>query len=217
MDEYRRILAEDIALINEASRQLEETNFGFDTKLQKELDSLMSKAYTRQDDLLRTLTEEIRGLEDDTDQAMMEEQKSLQNNLALLEKSKSILADTQAEKVKTSQIVVAEETEKQKLDQQVQEFQSKALITVDMEKNFPNLRRLKSLLYKGTRLTWGKSKNSKEADGSIIRGFVTSHDGADVQTFELDKTNLNKKCVQDFVWDYIGAGISNEWKKVGKS
>jgi hypothetical protein len=134
-----------------------------------------------------------------------------------LEKSKSILAEAQAEKVKKSQIVIAEETKKQKLDQQVQEVHSRGLTTVDMEKNFPNLRRLQSLLYKGTRITWAKNKKSKDKDGCIIRGFVCNHNGTDVQTFELDKSNLNNKCVHDFVWDYVGAGISNEWNKVGQS
>ena len=74
MNDYQRILAEDIAKINEASRQLEDTHFGFDTKRQKELDSLLSKAFTRQDDLLIKLTYEIRGLEEDTDQDLMQEQ-----------------------------------------------------------------------------------------------------------------------------------------------
>ena len=74
MNDYQRILAEDIAKINEASQQLEDTHFGFDTKRQKELDNLLSKALTRQDDLLKKLTYEIRGLESDTDDAMKQEQ-----------------------------------------------------------------------------------------------------------------------------------------------
>ena len=72
--DYQRILAEDISNINEASRKMEEKDFGFSVKLQKELDSLMSKAFTQQDELLMKLTEEIRGLEDDTDQALTNEQ-----------------------------------------------------------------------------------------------------------------------------------------------
>ena len=60
-----------------------------------------------------------------------------------------------------------------------------------MEKNFPNLRCLQKLLYKGTRITWAKNKKGKEKDGYIIRGFVVNHNGTDVQTFELDKSNLN--------------------------
>ena len=74
MNDYQRILAEDIAKINEATRQLEDTHFGFDTKRQKELDNLVSKAFTQQDDLLKKLTYEIRGLESDTDDAMKQEQ-----------------------------------------------------------------------------------------------------------------------------------------------
>ena len=137
--------------------------------------------------------------------------------MASLENSRSILAEAQAEKVKRSQIVIAEETKKQKLDQQVQELHSRGQTTVDMEKNFPNLRCLQKLLYKGTRITWAKNKKGKEKDGYIIRGFVVNHNGTDVQTFELDKSNLTNKNVHDFVWDYVGAGISNEWNKVGQS
>ena len=136
--------------------------------------------------------------------------------MALLNASKNTLANVQAEKVKRSQIVIEEETMKQKLDQQVQELYSRGRTTVDMEKNFPNLLRLKSLLYKGTKITWDKNRKSKDKDGSIIRGFVCNHNATDVQTFELDKSNLNKKCVHDFMWDYVAAGISNEWNKVGQ-
>ena len=76
MDDYQRILAEDFAIVNEAMRQIENTSFGFDPNLQKELESMMSKAFSKQDDILRKLTEEIRGLEDETDQAMTDEQVS---------------------------------------------------------------------------------------------------------------------------------------------
>ena len=58
----------------EAAKELEQTNFGLDPKLQKEIDSHMSKALSNQDDLLRKLTEEIRGLEDETDQSLSNEQ-----------------------------------------------------------------------------------------------------------------------------------------------
>ena len=134
-----------------------------------------------------------------------------------MEKVKSVLEQTKAKKVKESQAVIAEETEKKKIDEEVTELQNKALTTVDIEKNFPNQRRLQSLLYKGTRVSWAKNKKSKANDGDIIRGFVCNYNGTDVQTFELDKSNLSKKEVQDFVWDYIGAGIANGWKKLEQS
>ena len=134
-----------------------------------------------------------------------------------MERSESILADTKAQKIKASQEVLTQETEKKKIDKEVQEVQNKALTTVDIEKNFPNQRRLQSLLYKATRVTWGKDKKSKENRGNTIRGFACNYNATDVQTFELDKTNLSKECVQDFVWDYIGAGIANEWKKLEQS
>ena len=60
--------------LREFAKELEQTNFGLDPKLQKETDSLISKALSNQDDILRKLTEEIRGLEDETDQSLSNEQ-----------------------------------------------------------------------------------------------------------------------------------------------
>ena len=60
--------------LREFAKELEQTNFGLDPKLQKEIDSHISKALSTQDDLLRKLTEEIRGLEDETDQSLSNEQ-----------------------------------------------------------------------------------------------------------------------------------------------
>ena len=143
-------------------------------------------------------------------------QKCLENNEESLEKAKQTLQELQTEQTTAKQLLEAEEAEQKKINIEVQEVREKAMSTIDMEKSFPNQRRLQSLLYKGTRVTWGKSKKSKENE-DIIRGFVCNHTGTDVQTFELDKTNLSKKDVHDFIWDYIGAGIANEWKKVGQS
>ena len=60
--------------LREFAKELEQSNFGFDPKLQKEIDSQISKALSNQDDILRKLTEEIRGLEDETDQSLSNEQ-----------------------------------------------------------------------------------------------------------------------------------------------
>merc|ERR1711997_1276287 len=103
--------------------------------------------------------------------------------------AKQTLQELQTEQTTARQLLDAEE---KKINIEVQEVREKAMSTIDMEKSFPNQRRLQSLLYKGTRVTWGKSKKSKE-NGDIIRGFVCNHTGTDVQTFELDKTNLSKK------------------------
>ena len=60
--------------LREFAKELGQTNYGLDPKLQKEIDSQISKALSNQDDLLRKLTEEIRGLEDETDQSLSNEQ-----------------------------------------------------------------------------------------------------------------------------------------------
>ena len=61
-------------VLRETSNELEQINFGLDLKLQNEIDSSITKALSNQDDLLRKLTEEIRGLEDETDQALSNEE-----------------------------------------------------------------------------------------------------------------------------------------------
>ena len=211
--DYSTEMSTDTARIMEAIRLMNENNFGFDAKLQNSLDGLITKALAQQDELLKEQTLYIRGLEDEADQALADKQKCLEYSLARLERTKKMLDETQAEKVKASQLVVTEETSKGAVDKQVQELKDKALTTVDIEKNFPNQKRLQSLLYKATRVSWGKDKKSSDENGGkVIRGFVVNSTGTDVQTFELDKTNLDQKCVQDFVWDYVSAGIAKDWK-----
>ena len=77
------------------------------------------------------------------------------------QKMKEMLEEKRKEKVHASQVVVAEETSKGQVDKEVQELQDRALTTVDLEKNFPKQQRLQSLLYKGTRVSWGKTKKCK--------------------------------------------------------
>ena len=61
-------------LIRDSIKEFEQNNFGLDPKFQKETNSLISKALSNQEDLLRKLTEEIRGLEDEADQALSKEE-----------------------------------------------------------------------------------------------------------------------------------------------
>lgn len=74
--DYQRIY-EDIQKTKEACRELEKENFGFDSRLKKDLDALLSKAYEKQDELLRKSTEEIRGIENDWEEALIHEQVSI--------------------------------------------------------------------------------------------------------------------------------------------
>lgn len=71
--DYQRIY-EDIQKTKEACRELEKENFSFDSRLKKDLDALLSKAYEKQDELLRKSTEEIRGIENDWEEALIHEQ-----------------------------------------------------------------------------------------------------------------------------------------------
>ena len=71
--DYQRIY-DDIQKTKEACRELEKENFGFDSRLKKDLDALLSKAYEKQDELLRKSTEEIRGIENDWEEALIHEQ-----------------------------------------------------------------------------------------------------------------------------------------------
>ena len=71
--DYQRIY-EDIQKTKEACRELEKENFSLDSRLKKDLDALLSKAYEKQDELLRKSTEEIRGIENDWEEALIHEQ-----------------------------------------------------------------------------------------------------------------------------------------------
>ena len=68
-------------VLRETANELEQINFGLDLKLQNEIDSSITKALSNQDDLLRKLTEEIRGLEDETDQALSNEEVKFLRNI----------------------------------------------------------------------------------------------------------------------------------------
>ena len=68
-------------VLKETANELEQISFGLDLKLQNEIDSSITKALSNQDDLLRKLTEEIRGLEDETDQALSNEEVKFLRNI----------------------------------------------------------------------------------------------------------------------------------------
>ena len=68
-------------VLRETANELEHISFGLDLKLQNEIDSSITKALSNQDDLLRKLTEEIRGLEDETDQALSNEEVKFLRNI----------------------------------------------------------------------------------------------------------------------------------------
>ena len=71
-------------VLRETANELEHISFGLDLKLQNEIDSSITKALSNQDDLLRKLTEEIRGLEDETDQALSNEEVKFLRNIYII-------------------------------------------------------------------------------------------------------------------------------------
>ena len=73
----------------------------------------------------------------------------MEKNKIALEKSKFILSEAQAENVKASQMVIEEETEKLKLDQEVEKVKKKADHAVDLEADSvinEHLRNIESLI-----------------------------------------------------------------------
>jgi hypothetical protein len=82
----------------------------------------------------------------------------------------------------------------------------------DLEQEVSIIGKQNKTLYLITRLTWDDKAMKK--DLNLIKGFVFNKTNNDVSVFETDpkKTN-NKTIVSDLLWDYIGAGISQEWKK----
>ena len=66
----------------------------------------------------------------------------------------------------------------------------------------------KKLLLQITRLHWDEKKMKK----NILKGYVCHNNGSDVSTFEMPHKATNPTSVSDFLWDYVGSGISNTWK-----
>ena len=76
------MIADNLKIVlRETANELEQISFGLDLKLQNEIDSSITKALSNQDDLLRKLTDEIRGLEDETDQALSNEEVKFLRNI----------------------------------------------------------------------------------------------------------------------------------------
>ena len=83
---------------------------------------------------------------------------------------------------------------------------------LDLDRQVSVIGKKNKTLYLITRLTFDEKAMKK--DLNLVKGFVVHKTNNDVSVFETDskKTN-NKTIVSDLLWDYIGAGVSQEWKK----
>ena len=81
---------------------------------------------------------------------------------------------------------------------------------MDIKREVSLMEKKQKLLYLITRINWDEKALKKD----LIKGYVINKTSNDVSVFETDpkKTN-NKAIVSDLLWDYIGAGVSPEWKK----
>ena len=81
---------------------------------------------------------------------------------------------------------------------------------MDIKQEVSVMEKKQKLLYLITRINW----DEKALKRDIVKGYVVNKTTNDVSVFETNpkKTN-NKAIVSDLLWDYIGAGVSPEWKK----
>ena len=81
---------------------------------------------------------------------------------------------------------------------------------MDIKQEVSVMEKKQKLLYLITRINW----DEKALKRDMVKGYVVNKTTNDVSVFETNpkKTN-NKAIVSDLLWDYIGAGVSPEWKK----
>ena len=64
-----------------------------------------------------------------------------------------------------------------------------------------------------TRVCWDRASKNE----NLIEGFVLNERKQDVSTFKIDRRDPeNVSFYQNLVWDFIGAGVDPEWKKLQK-
>lgn len=93
------------------------------------------------------------------------------------------------------------------IDREVSDLSQVALDVVQEEKRFPTLQARKNFFFICTRITWEKISR----DENKIKGFVINPIKNDIVAFKLDRKEMGGRLSNNFIWDYIGAGIGEEW------
>lgn len=124
-------------------------------------------------------------------------------------------AKNEIEKIESDIETVAQGNERLKQEIQLQDKQKDDLKQgamdsfMAMNEASTSIAYQKKVLYMITRLTW----HEKRLGQNVIKGFVHNAAGDDVSVFELDgKKYDNPTLISDFLWDYINAGVSTQWK-----
>ena len=98
----------------------------------------------------------------------------------------------------------------EKVKQEVEDFKAEMASIEKKAENIPKLKESKELMYKISKLTFDESKRE-----NIIKGFIINPLKEDVSTFQFDTSdkNVSSHFITNYVWDKIGAGVSEEWNK----
>lgn len=102
------------------------------------------------------------------------------------------------------------ENELQITNAKIDEVGNKALEAAEVAKKFPHLHARKNLFYHVSRIHWDKVSQNEH----LIKGFAINPIKNDVSTFVLDQRELTDSRNHNILWDYIGAGVSSEWKRL---
>ncbi|XP_059099584.1 uncharacterized protein LOC131893543 [Tigriopus californicus] len=136
------------------------------------------------------------------------------------EKSKLAMSELERHQTELSQLNVVKDEKVREIQQlehqlvltnaKIDEVGEKALEAVEVAKKFPHLHAQKNLFYHVSRIHWDKVSQNEH----LVKGFAINPIKNDVSTFVLDQRELTDSRNHNILWDYIGAGVSSEWKRL---
>ena len=128
----------------------------------------------------------------------------------LLSKVKEERAQAVAKSQEADQRLKEARQRLEKVKQEVEDFKAEMASIEKKAENIPKLRETKELMYKISKLTFDETKRE-----NIIKGFIINPLQEDVSTFQFDTSdkNVSSHFITNYVWDKIGAGVSDEWNK----
>jgi len=166
-------------------------------------------ALDEQDEVMRLQTDLLRGMEQNVENQidqmrsiLDQEDQRLEDDRIALDKLRKSVADKSA-------LVLEQESERNRLDRAIQDLSGRALSTAELEQNFPQQLYRQKLLYKMTRMMFGKVKPGRP---HALRGYVSNVSVTDITPFEIDTLSMSSHRVRDTLWDYVADGISDEFK-----
>lgn len=159
--------------------------------MESKLDAIVEEKYKQE--------QEIEKLKEELERSSNELTKKKTEKAAKLARAKEI-----NEQLRKTEARLAE------VDEALKEFKSEAASVERMVENIPKLSQTKSLMYAISRLTFDDTKKE-----NLIKGFVINPIKEDVSTFTFNTDNKDQSShfITNYIWDMIGAGVSDEWRK----